>query len=438
MGSLGTALSVAQSALALDQALIGVTGQNIANLDNPDYARRQATVEEMQPLQLGGFSVGTGVKLQQITSVRDSVLHLRIASEQSDVSRHSAFVDAMTQVGQLFPADASGGISAALDKFWSSWQRLASDPSSTGAKAEVFASSQSLVSAFQAVSRALSTAATSTTQKLYDDVSLANVTLRQIAESNSEAGADTPELRDHQDQLIAQLSKLMNVAVLRNGASLQITTAEGALLVSGTTPQTLQLSTAGGNGPAITVDGNDITSGISSGSLRGELDVITSSIRYLRGRFDALASGVASAINAAHPPAFFIGNSASSLQLALSTSAGIQAGNPALAGDNSVARTIADLRSANIVNGQTAADYHSQTVFDLGEQVSDATAQRDAAEKLLGSMIQQRQQVEGVSIDQEAANLMQYQRAYSAAARIMSVIDQMLQTALSIGGSTTA
>lgn len=438
MGSLNTALSVANSALALDQALIGVTGQNIANLDNPDYARRQAIVEEMPPLQLGSFTVGSGVKLQQITSVRDAVLNLRIASEQGDVARHSGFVEAMNQVEQLFPADGSSGISAALDKFWASWQGLAVDPTSAGASAQVFSSSQSVVSAFRTASKALSNASTSTAQKLSDDVAQANEVLRQIAACNANASADTPELRDRQDQLLGQLSKLMSVAVLRNGAGLQITTEGGSLLVSGTTAKTLQLGVFAANSHAISVDGNDVSGEISGGSLRGELDAVGSSIPNLQNRLDTLASGVASAVNAAHPTAFFLGNTASTLQLALADSSKVQAGSSGLPGDNSVARSIADLRSAGVVNGQTATDYHAQTVFDLGEQISDAAAQRDASQKLLDSMNQQRQQVEGVSIDQEAANLMQYQRAYSAAARILTAVDQMLQTALSIGASTTA
>src|SRR5947209_755904 len=206
MSSLGTAFTAAQSALSVDQSLIGITGDNIANLDNPDYARRQATVEEMPPLQLGQFTIGTGVKLGQITSMRDAVLNLRIAAESSDVARSSTLVDGMKQVEQLFPADGSSGLSAALDSFWASWQRLSADPSSSGAREQVFASSQSLASSFRSTSSALAATTSSTAQNLSQDVIQANEILSRIADLNGSAGSDTPVLRDQQDQLIGSLA----------------------------------------------------------------------------------------------------------------------------------------------------------------------------------------------------------------------------------------
>jgi len=125
------------------------------------------------------------------------------------------------------------------------------------------------------------------------------------------------------------------------------------------------------------------------------------------------------------------------MQLAVPDSSQIQSGASNLAGDNSIALAVADLRTSSVVSGQTASQYHAESAFQVGEQISYATAQRDAAQQMLDSMNKQRQSVEGVSIDQEAANLMQYQRAYSAAARILTAIDEMLRTAMTIGASTT-
>ena len=436
MSSLGTALTAAQSALSVNQSLIGITGDNIANLDNSDYARRQATVEEMPPLQLGQFTIGTGVKLGQITSMRDAVLNLRIAAESSDIAKSSHFVDGMTQVANLFPADGSSGLSAALDSFWASWQGLSSDPSSSGAREQVFAASQSLASAFRNSSSALAATTFSTAQNLSQEVTKANDLLGRIADLNGSAASDTPMLRDQQDEMIGSLAKIMDISVLRNGGLLQITSSSGALLVSGISHKSLQSNVTNGV-YGISANGYDITSDIGRGSIGGELQLLNQALPGLQSRLDTLSTGVAAAVNGAYGHPFFSGTGAASMQLAVPDSSQIQSGASNLAGDNSIALAVADLRTSNVVSGQTASQYHAESAFQVGEQISYATAQRDAAQQMLDSMNKQRQSVEGVSIDQEAANLMQYQRAYSAAARILTAIDEMLRTAMTIGASTT-
>ena len=445
MAELSAALSAAQSALTLDQTLIGVTGNNIANLDNPNFARRQAQISEQTPLNFGRFTLGTGVQLDNIVGVRDRALNLRIAAETSDTYGDTAFVSAMSQVEQYFPADGSSGIASALNQFWSSWQALAADPSNNGSKQQVFSAAQDLASAFRSTASGIAATANSAANEVQSELDQANGLLGQLAKLNGSSGTITPEISDQQDQIIGELSKIANISVVRSGAGLSVSTASGVALVSGTHWTALQSGQVSGS-QAVTAGGSDVTQDLIAGSVGGNLKALNQALPALQSRIDTLASSVATAVNTAYGANFFqpsaaVGGSASSLQVAVASAASIQAGSPGLTGDNSIANALADLRTQPIVvtqtgiAGLTAADYHSDTVFQLGEQVAGATAQSQAGATVLAQMQQQQQAIEGVSLDSEAANLMQYQRAYSAAARVITTVDQMMQTAIGMGAN---
>jgi flagellar hook-associated protein 1 len=110
-----------------------------------------------------------------------------------------------------------------------------------------------------------------------------------------------------------------------------------------------------------------------------------------------------------------------------------QAGLGAAVGDNANALILAGLQGKNIVNGQTPVDYYSNTVSQLGSDIQLATTQRDTQAVVVGQLQTQRNSVSGVSMDEEAANLVRFQRAYQAAARVVNTIDQMTQVAINLG-----
>ncbi|GAC1643730.1 MAG: flagellar hook-associated protein FlgK [Acidobacteriaceae bacterium] len=431
------ALAMANTALAVDQAMIGISGNNIANLDNPDYARREASLSELPPAVFGTFTIGTGVQLDRVIGIRDNALNLRIAAEQSDVAGSHAFATAMQAVEAQFPADNSSGIGAALDKFWSAWQTLSSDPSGVPGKTQVLSAAQSLASAFHEVSAGLLSTNNSVSQSLAASVSQANALLSQIATLNQSAGSATPETLDAQDHALSRLSGFINISVVRAGNTLQISTPSGVPLVSGTKWFSLQTSPAAGQ-QQLTVDGSDITAEASGGSIGGALRVLNQGLPGLQQRLDTLASSLAAAANTTYRSSFFTplsgtAGAAANIQVALSSASQVQAGSTILSGDNSTALAMAALRAQNMIGAQTATSYHSDTVLQLGQQISDATTNESAGQQVLDHMNQQRQAVEGVSLDKEAANLMQYERAYQAAARLLSTVDQMMQSAIGLG-----
>jgi flagellar hook-associated protein 1 FlgK len=99
-------------------------------------------------------------------------------------------------------------------------------------------------------------------------------------------------------------------------------------------------------------------------------------------------------------------------------------------GDNSNALAMANLQDEAVVNGETATDYYSDLVSTVGNDVSSATDEQEAVGLVLTQLQNQRSDISGVSLDEEAANLIQYQRAYEAAADVVSAIDQLTSTTI--------
>jgi flagellar hook-associated protein 1 FlgK len=110
----------------------------------------------------------------------------------------------------------------------------------------------------------------------------------------------------------------------------------------------------------------------------------------------------------------------------------LAAAGVAATGDNQVARKLADLRDAGIVNGDTPSEAWAALVYDVGADVNRAESEQASRQEIINQIEQLRDSVSGVSIDEEAAMMLRYQRAYEANARFFSVIDQTIETLLSL------
>ena len=93
------------------------------------------------------------------------------------------------------------------------------------------------------------------------------------------------------------------------------------------------------------------------------------------------------------------------------------------------------LRNQAIITGQSPTDYYSGIVFNVGNTASNASAEQSASNLVLRQLNDQRSSVSGVSLDEEAANLMRYQQAYAASAQVVSTINSMLETVINMKSS---
>ncbi len=455
MGSLSSAMWLAAQALDVNQEALDVTSNNIANQDTPGYTREVPILEENPAITDGSITYGNGVELTQIQSVRDQVLELQIAEQNQQQSSAQAQTNALQQVQSLFSSSTSG-IGADFTAFFNSLSQLSTNPTSEPYRQAVLTAAQNLAGDFQSTESNLDTIQSGLNQTVGQTVSQINTITAQIAQLNPQVGAmeksgqDPGTLEDQEDQLIQQLSQLTNVQVTQTESGVTISTGSGTPLVVG--GQSYALQTANGSSgmtDVISAQGQDITSNITGGSLGGTLQVRDQDIPSVLTQLDNLASQFGTAINNAQAKGFDEnGNkgqalfsftagagAASTLKVAITDPSLIAASSDGTAGSGGNIANLLAVQTAALPSGASPIDTYSNLVDQVGNLTSQAQTQVSATTTTLNQLNNQLGAISGVSIDEETTNLMNYQRAYEAAARVISTVDDLTQSVLQMGAS---
>jgi flagellar hook-associated protein 1 FlgK len=342
-----------------------------------------------------------------------------------------------------------------LSQFYGSFQQLSSDPTNSGLRQNVISAAQSLAAGFNQSASALVAQQQDADQGVVQTVQQINQLTWQIAQLNSQIsstsgeGLNTNTFQDQRGQLINQLSQLVDVqSITADGSNLTLTTSGGAELVVGNQSFNLNTETNATTGfQDVYSQGADITSSIQSGTLAGDLQLRDQRIPSILSNLDTLANGIATSTNTQNAAGFDLngnagGNifaplaavpgSALNLSVAITDPNKIAASADGTPGDNTNATALANLQSANAISGQNPISYYSGLVFQVGSQASTASSQLSGANLLVQQLQDQIGSVSGVSLDEEGANLILYQNAYEAAARVAGVVETLFQTAIAM------
>ena len=460
MSSLFGSMSVALQSLLAQQGAMGVVANNVANANTPGYTREIPILEETPATLIGNTMVGTGVMLKDVESVRDNILNLRIQQETSQQSSLNSYVNSMDQVQSLFNETQGAGLQTYLSNFFNSFQSLAANPTSTSLRQAVITAGQDLAGAFSQTSSSLATIQQGLDQSVVQTVQQVNQLTAQMADLNqqiqavSNSGQNPGSLEDQRDEVLQNLAGLIDTAVIYNDdGTVSVTTTNGTALVSGnqSDPLTVQLDDSTGM-HEVFAQGTDITSTIAGGQLQGLLQARDQSIPSAQSSLDNLAAGLISAVNQQQNDGFDLtgaqgadfftpftpstpgsnAGAAATMTVALTDPDQVAASSDGTPGGNGNATAMANLENAPIVSGQTAGSYYSNLIDQVGNSVSNATAEQEAVNLALQQLSNQQTALSGVSLDEEAANLVLYQRAYEAAARVISVVDELTSTTINM------
>jgi flagellar hook-associated protein 1 FlgK len=194
-------------------------------------------------------------------------------------------------------------------------------------------------------------------------------------------------------------------------------------------------------------NGTNITAAISSGDLGGTIQVRDTQIPAFQNQLDTLANQFATAFNTAQSSGYdangnpgtalftvpsTVAGSAAAISLATTDPNAIAASSSASNGGNGNVANLTALQNTNLPSGQSATTMSSNLVYQVGNAAADATAESTAAGTSLTSLQNQQTSISGVSIDQESANLIQYQQAYEAAARVVSTISALFSDTINM------
>ncbi len=426
-----TGYNTALSGLEAAQAAIDTTGENIANANTPGYTRQVVRTVESGSLSVpalsqqgAGADLGTGVSLSSIGRIRDQFLDIQYRAQNTATSNANTMSTELQQVQTSINEPSSDGLQTEMDKFWSDWSALANSPTNAGAQQAVIQDGQTLAQTFNSVSSQLSTVQSQASQQYatltgtngqveQDATQLATLNA-QITQA-TQAGQTPNTLLDQRDKLLDDLSGLAQISVTdQSNGSVTVNFGDASTpLVSGTTvtwPQTLT-----------SVSGGQLGALLNLSSSTGPIGQYLSSL-------DNVAGQVISSVNALQPSSpFFSGTSASTIAVSATTST-IQTSSSSTSGAD-LAQSIANL------NGGSADQAYSAFVAQVGGGVQAAQNTQATAQAVLTAVSNQRQSVSGVSLDEEMTNLINFQQAYQASARVMNAMDSALNTLINQVGS---
>ncbi len=464
MGNLSGILSLASQALEADQGALQVTSNNIANATTPGYSREVPVFEENPSVNEAGIEYGQGVSLTQVNGIRDQVVELSLQQALQQQGQTNSNLQSLTQVESLFNEAQGAGLQSPLSQFFNSLQNLSTDPTDSSLRQSVLSAAQTLATAFNQASAGLSQVQSGLNESVSQTVTQINQLTSQIAQVNGEVqsaqgtGTDSSQLIDQQNELIEQLSGLVGLDNIQNSdGSVTLTTTSGALLVAGQNSYALSTAPTSSGNQDVFSQGEDVTAGLTGGSLGGALQALNQGVLPAQSSLDDLAANVISAVNSQQQQGFDLNGkagadlftpvsgtsdagAAAQMSVALSDPSEIAASSDGTTGSNGNAIAMADIENQSLagLGGQSVMDYYSSFVTGLGTQVQDATNQQTAQDLVVQQLQNQQASVSGVSLDEESANLIQYQNAYSASAQVINVINQMAQLAISLGSDTSS
>ena len=455
MGGLSGSLNIVLGSLLTDQGAIETTSNNIANVNTPGYSRQRPDLEETPPIQIGGLNFGTGVELKQVVSLRDSILDLRVNQETQQQGRLEGFLGSAQQIQSFFNETTGTGLQANLTAFFNSLSQLSTSPSDLNVRQSVLTAAQNLSTSLNQAATNLSRLQTSVNLNVTQSVSQINTLTAQIATANAQVSAAQSANRnpgpfvDQRQQLLNQLSNLVDISEINAGnGNLTITTSKGAPLVVG--GQSFQLSTqtnASTGLQDIISQGTNITSQITGGQLAGQLQIRDQEIPAIQNSLDTLAFNLSSAVNTQHKLGFDLnGNAGGNLFTPLASATGaasqiaVAITDPSLVaasadgtpGNNANANALLGLQNQAIASGQNSLNFYGNLVFKIGNDVSTAQAGQSAGSQVLSQLQNLQGGVSNVDLNEESANLIRFQNAYQASARVVSVINSLLDATINM------
>lgn len=453
-------------ALTAASRSVETAGRNLANVNNTTYARQRVIYGDRGSVQTALGVQSLGVEARQIQQLRDSLLDAQVVRESSLLSSYqseqTAYQRAQADLGQS--VDRSGatsatgstgstnGIAQSLSDFFNAFQSFSASPTDMGERQALLQKAGILTDNINEVDKRLTQLQTDLTGQVTSDITEVNRMLASIAGLNGQIGrleinqpGAAVDLRDQRQALVEELAAKMSIETRPDptfAGQIQVFSRDASNnpvqlinLASVTGPVTLSGSVVSAGSPATALV-------LKGGSINGSLTARDGAITTLRSDLDDLATQLVASVNSAYNPSGSTGNfftinaatpAASIGVVGTLTASNLKASDGGAAGDNTIAQAVANLASTTFTNPPSAiagtfTQFYSKAVTDLGQALTTANSHVSSQGSISTLVRSQRDGVSGVSLDEEMADLIKYQRAFQANSRVIQVIDELLDT----------
>jgi flagellar hook-associated protein 1 len=459
MGNLLSSINVALSALLSQSQATSVYEHNVANVNTAGYHRQYAELSAGPAVTLtnsyygtGVGQMGTGVLVTAIKRYAVDFYDTRYRLENQQASKWSTERDIVSQLESTLAETSTDGLLPKIDAFFNEWKAAADDPTNTSIRRELLDSAKELASSintrYTQIESIRSEQDLTITQKVQEINQLAS----NIGDLNREISrvmsvGDSPnDLLDARDVALDRLSELSGATSFQQANGEVSVSINGHILVGGHDSYELSTEMDPTNDNLTKIvwsDGKDMVP--TSGELAGVIEARDTVFKDQQTGLNNLSAMLMTQVNQIHSTGYGLDGSANE-PFFTGTNAGDFAVNSVLEdvskialssadnapGNSDVATQIYALRSTAVLNSGTMTfnQYYNDQVSKLGLTVQRATTNATDRTLVAQALVTQRESVTGVSLDEEAANMVKAQKAYEAAARVISTIDSMLDTVI--------
>jgi len=449
--TLFSSLSISANAMGAYQRGIQVVSQNIANAQTPGYSRRVLHLSDRADLPIGGVDA-TVDRASDHFFYQQSVQQQTLNSYASTKNRYLSNLDGL--LGRL---DGSG-IDARINDLFKSFSQLANNPSSatgTSIRAQVLQNIESVAAAFNKGAQDIQNTIQDLNNNVADLMNQIKTLSSQLAEANQlvlSNGRDGQEyLLDKRDMLAKELASLTGGSVLENNMGVNVY-AFGCMLVDGS--QQADISTKAnintGLLDIVNYQGQPVNHLVNGGKLGAVLDLRDNVVLGFQNKLDDMAYELTTRINTAHRAGYDLNGqnnrdlfsttaTSKGAAIALKISSDVKSKPDRIAaaldktmlpGDNRNALAIVQLGQQKLFSSgrTTFAEEYVYFTNQISNQAQKAELDAQSAQNRHDMAQEKLESVTGVSIDEEMTNLVSFQQAYQASAKVMSVVSSMSES----------
>jgi len=454
----------AGNGLSVFRAQAATASHNIANSDTPGYSRQEAVATESLPSEPAGLHgyIGRGVSLKYVVQSRDQFIETQLNAASTNSANTSAHADALNTVSAL-NVGATGGVTDAMGKFYSSLRDLAQNPGDLALRRSVVDTAKALSGSFNRTASSLNAARTAIDSDMFTLTNQVNGKLEALADLNRRialavnSGRTPNDLLDVRQNTLDDLAKMIGVRPVPDAyGNVSLVLPSGTSLVSNVNFNKLTLQANSTNrghydivyAPADGSAPRALDRSELSGQMGGLLDARDSSIANAESDLDKLAFELSGAINAVHMSGFALDGTDGHLMFkdltqeegaatSMDVDADLQTDPRLLAtagtstsgsGDPANIQKLVDTERFNLSNGLDAQTTFAKITSDFGTHMTTVKDASEFDKNLLDDLVGARESVSGVSVDEELIKLTKSQNAYNSMLKVIQTTTEMLDT----------
>lgn len=467
MSKVGAMMDVGKRSLANSQTALQTVSHNIANKSTEGYSRQRVELLSNEPIGVGNIRIGMGARPGSISRANNPWLEKQIQKEKTSLGFQNGRTDSLSRVEQVFNEQQNKGLNQYMTQFFNAFRELSNNPESLASRTMVKEAAQQMADDFKRVNTQLRDVQDDIDGQITSLAEQVNQITKEIATLNEKVvqveiqGTHANDERDRRDLLIKQLGEKVDISWAEGkDGQVSITAGNTAILVSGSSSTQLMAHKTGTRDRAEILYKSseygstfEITQQFKGGQLGGLLEVRDQVIEDNLKSVDEMAYTLAREVNSAHieghdrygkPGILFFempdkvqgASDKIALNKTIFNDVGrIAAGNkPNAPGDNTIANMISGIQYRSTMQNGTATldDHYNASVGELGTITQRARSTQESQKNIVDQMSTLRENISGVSLDEETTNMIEMQKLYDASARVIKTADEMLETVLNL------